>query len=385
MFESYIFTQQYWWLIVSVLGAVLVFLMFVQGGQTLIYTLGKTDTERTMIINTLGRKWELTFTTLVTFGGAFFASFPLFYSTSFGGAYWVWIAILFAFVIQAIAYEFRSKAGNFLGQTTYETFLLLNGMLGTILLGTAVATFFTGSMFSVEKMNITNIDGSQSVVISQWRGAAHGLEAALNIHNLLLGIAVFFLARLLGTMYILNTVKSEEISKRAQKQLIYNAIPFLVTFLSFAIWLMLRDGFAVNPTNNEVTMLPNKYFINLIEMPIVALLFIAGVALVLFGLSKGIFKLSENSFWYSGAGTFLTVLSLLLIAGYNNTAYYPSTFDLQSSLTIYNSSSSPYTLKVMSYVSLFIPIVVAYIWYVWRSINNKKIDENEINQETHVY
>lgn len=385
MFESYIFTQQYWWLIVSVLGAVLVFLMFVQGGQTLIYTLGKTDTERTMIINTLGRKWELTFTTLVTFGGAFFASFPLFYSTSFGGAYWVWIAILFAFVIQAIAYEFRSKAGNFLGQTTYETFLLLNGMLGTILLGTAVATFFTGSMFSVEKMNITNIDGSQSVVISQWRGAAHGLEAALNIHNLLLGIAVFFLARLLGTMYILNTVKSEEISQRAQKQLIYNAIPFLVTFLSFAIWLMLRDGFAVNPTNNEVTMLPNKYFINLIEMPIVALLFIAGVALVLFGLSKGIFKLSENSFWYSGAGTFLTVLSLLLIAGYNNTAYYPSTFDLQSSLTIYNSSSSPYTLKVMSYVSLFIPIVVAYIWYVWRSINNKKIDENEINQETHVY
>ncbi len=385
MFESYIFTQQYWWLIVSLLGALLVFLMFVQGGQTLIYTLGKTELERTMLVNSLGRKWEFTFTTLVTFGGAFFASFPLFYSTSFGGAYWVWIAILFAFVIQAIAYEFRSKPGNFLGAKTYEMFLFINGALGTVLIGTAVATFFTGSEFSIDKMNLTNVGNGQSVVISQWQGSAHGLEAALNLHNLLLGLAVFFLARILGILYFMNTIEHVEINNRARKQLVFNAIPFLVTFLTFVVWLLLRDGFSVNPESGEVFMQANKYFFNLIEMPLVTILFLVGVVLVLWGLFVGIFKRSDKGIWFTGSGTVLTVLALFLVAGYNNTAYYPSTFDLQSSLTIYNSSSSPYTLKVMSYVSLFVPVVIAYIWYAWKSINNKKIDESEMKTDTHVY
>ncbi|WP_430814540.1 cytochrome d ubiquinol oxidase subunit II [Carboxylicivirga sp. RSCT41] len=368
--------QQYWWIIVSLLGALLVFLMFVQGGQTLIYTIGKNDMQRTMLVNTLGRKWEFTFTTLVTFGGAFFASFPLFYSTSFGGAYWVWMAILFAFVLQAIAYEFRSRPNNVFGARTYETFLLINGLFGTVLIGTAVATFFTGSAFSVNEMNQ-----------SQWELKSHGLEAALNLHNLSLGLAVFFLARVLGLLYFMNSIKEEEIFTRSKKHLIYNAIPFLVFFLTFVIWLMLRDGFAVDPETQVVYMESFKYFNNLIAMPVVLILFLIGVVGVLFGLGASIIKPDfTKGIWAAGAGTVLAVFSLLLVAGFNNTSFYPSTFDLQSSLTIQNSSSSHFTLTAMSYVSLLVPFVFAYIWYVWKAMNNKPIDEDEMqSDDVHVY
>lgn len=379
---TYIFLQHYWWFIISLLGALLVFLLFVQGGQTLIYTLGKTELERTMLINALGRKWEFTFTTLVTFGGAFFASFPLFYSTSFGGAYWVWMAILFCFIVQAISYEFRSKPNNFLGQRTYEVFLYINGLLGTILLGTAVATFFTGSMFSVDKMNLTN---TSNPVISSWETPWHGLEATLNLHNLTLGLTVFFLARTLAILYFMNHVNHNAIFERAKKHLLYNALPFVVLFLVFVIWLMLRDGFAVNPSDGTVFMEKYKYLHNLIQMPVILIVFLVGVLLVLWGIAKSLISTYTKGIWFTGAGTVLAVLALFLIAGWNNTAYYPSTFNLQHSLTIFNSSSSKFTLTVMSFVSLLIPFVVAYIWYAWKSINVKQIDEDEMKSESHVY
>ena len=390
MFEtfSHILLQQYWWIIVSLLGAILVFLMFVQGGQTLIYTIGKTEDERTILINLLGRKWEFTFTTLVTFGGAFFASFPLFYSTSFGGAYWVWMLILIAFVVQAVSYEYRQKPNNFLGQRTYETLLFINGLLGTILIGTAVATFFTGSEFSVDKMNLTRISGNQMPVISEWKGFANGLEAAFNLHNLSLGLTVFFLARVLALLYFMNRIRNTEIMERVKKQLLINAVPFVVFFLIFTIWLLLSDGFAVNSSTGVVSMEPFKYLHNLMAMPVVAFLFLLGVVMVLVGIIRPItcfVKCGTKGIWLTGTGTILTVFSLFLLAGFNHTAYYPSTFDLQSSLTIQNSSSSHYTLTVMSYVSLFLPFVIAYIWYAWRSIDNKKIDIEEIKTETHVY
>jgi len=387
MFESLslLTLQQYWWIIVSLLGSLLVFLMFVQGGQTLIYTLGKTEIQRTMLVNVLGRKWEFTFTTLVTFGGAFFASFPLFYSTSFGGAYWVWMAILLCFVIQAIAYEFRSKPNNFLGHKAYEIFLFINGALGTILVGTAVGTFFTGSMFSVNKMNLTDLTSGKLPVISAWEGPAHGLEAVLNFQNVALGLVVFFLARILGILYFMNTVEQSEIFTRAKKQLLINTVPFLVFFLYFVGSLLLSDGFAVDPTTKVVSMEAFKYLHNLLEMPVVLILFLIGVILVLFGVLKSIFKTATNGIWFAGTGTVFTVLALLLIAGFNNTAYYPSTFDLQHSLTIENSSSSIFTLTAMSYVSLLVPFVLAYIFYAWKSINNKKITEDEMNEDIHVY
>lgn len=376
MFESlsHLVLQQYWWIIISLLGAILVFLLFVQGGQTLIYTLGKTDMERRLLVNSLGRKWEFTFTTLVTFGGAFFASFPLFYSTSFGGAYWVWMLILFAFIIQAVSYEYRSKPSNFLGAKTYEAFLFINGALGTILLGTAVATFFTGSEFSVSEMNF-----------SKWEGAARGLELALNPHNLSLGLAVFFLARVLAILYFMNNIDENNIIGRTKKQLIYNTIPFLIFFLSFVIWLMFIDGFAYDPMSKKVSYESFKYLHNFLQMPIVLIVFLIGVVLVLFGIGKSILKSTSNGIWFAGTGTILTVLALFLIAGFNNTAFYPSTYDLQSSLTIENASSSKYTLKAMSYVSLMVPFVIAYIWYAWKSINNKKIDAEEMNEDIHVY
>lgn len=390
MFEtfSYITLQEYWWIIISLLGALLVFLMFVQGGQTMLYTLGKTEDERTILVNLLGRKWEFTFTTLVTFGGAFFASFPLFYSTSFGGAYWVWMLILIAFVVQAVSYEYRSKPNNLFGHRTYETLLFINGLLGTVLIGTAVATFFTGSAFSVNKMNLTNLTGSTMPVISEWTGPAYGLEAALNLHNLTLGLTVFFLARVLALLYFMNRVNNAPIMERVKKHLIYNAIPFVVFFLTFTIWLLLSDGFAVNPQTKEVFVEPYKYLHNLIAMPVVAVLFVAGVALVLLGIIRPItcfVKCSTKGIWGAGIGTILTVFALFLLAGFNNTAYYPSTYDLQSSLTIENSSSSFYTLTVMSYVSLVVPFVLAYIFYAWRSIDSKKIDIEEIKSETHIY
>ncbi len=373
---SHLALQQYWWFIISVLGALLVFLMFVQGGQTLIYSLGKSGVERTMLVNALGRKWEFTFTTLVTFGGAFFASFPLFYSTSFGGAYWVWMIILFAFIIQAVAYEFRSKPNNFFGAKTYEVFLIINGLIGTIFLGTAVATFFSGSAFFVNDLNQ-----------SRWMLTSHGLEAVLNPFNVILGLAVFFLARVLGLLYFKNAISDEVIHRNIQKQLPYNALPFVVLFVVFAAWLLLRDGFAVDQATGMVFMQPYKYFFNLLEMPLVALLFVAGVLLVLGGIAISFLKPDyTRGIWYAGSGTVLTVLALFLVAGWNNTAFYPSTHDLQSSLTIMNSSSSHFTLKVMTYVSMFIPFVVAYIFLTWRSINRKNITREEMTStENHVY
>jgi len=377
--------QAYWWIIVSILGSLLVFLMFVQGGQTLIYTLGKTEGERKMLINSLGRKWEFTFTTLVTFGGAFFASFPLFYSTSFGGAYWVWMAILFAFIIQAVAYEFRSKPNNFLGHKTYEWFLIINGALGTILIGAAVSTFFTGSEFSISKLSLTNLTDP---TISRWQGAAHGLEAVLNWRNVALGLAVFFLARVLGILYFMNTIADENILKRSKKQLLINTVPFLVFFLSYVIALLLARGFEFSPDNGYIYTRSYKYLHNLMDMQWVLIMFSTGVVFVVLGILLSFFSFEKNAangIWYTGAGTILTVLSLFFLAGFNNTAYYPSTYDLQSSLTIRNSSSSKYTLTAMSYVSLLVPFVIVYIWYAWKSINRKKIDAAEMESESHTY
>ena len=384
MFEvqSLEFLQTYWWIIVSILGAALVLLMFVQGGQTLIYTIGKTEIQRTLIVNSLGRKWEFTFTTLVTFGGAFFASFPLFYSTSFGGAYWVWMAILFCFILQAVSYEYRSKPNNIFGSKTFEVFLFINGALGTILIGTAVGTFFTGANFSVDKMRLTEM---ASVTISRWETPWHGLEAVLNLQNVALGLAVFFLARILALLYFMNNISDEEIFNRSKKQLLINTIPFLVFFLFFVGKLLLINGFAVKPGTDEIYMEPYKYLHNLLANPIILGLFLLGVILVLFGILSALFKVTTNGIWFAGSGTFLTVFALFLIAGLNNTAYYPSLANLQSSLTIKNSSSSLYTLTVMSYVSLMVPFVIAYIVYAWRSINNTKIDSTELETESHTY
>ena len=375
MFEtlSHLALQQYWWVIISLLGALFVFLTFVQGGQTLLYTIGKTESERTMLVNTLGRKWEFTFTTLVTFGGAFFASFPLFYATSFGGAYWVWIAILFSFVIQAVSYEYRTKPANFLGTKTFEVFLFLNGALGTILIGTAVGTFFNGAMFSLNDMN--NVS---------WETPFRGLEAVLTFHNVALGLSIFFLARILGALYFMNSVESEAIFARSKKQVLYNTIPFLVFFLYFIIWLLLKDGYAYNET--EVFMEKFKYLHNLIQMPLVAVILLLGVVGVLWGIGVTILKNSSIGIWFAGAGTVLAVLALFLIAGLNGTAFYPSNFALQDSLTIETASSSHFTLTAMSYVSLAVPFVVAYIWWVWKAMNSKKIDEAEMQEEdSHAY
>ena len=379
---SYPTLQAYWWIIVSLLAAILVFLMFVQGGQTLLKQIAKNEKERSLLINSIGRKWDLTFTTLVTFGGAFFASFPLFYSTSFGGAYWVWVLILFSFIIQAVSYEYRTKANNFLGTKTYDTFLLINGILATILIGTAVGTFFTGSEFSVDKLNLTNVSDP---VISRWETATHGLEAALNITNLALGLAVFFLARVLALLYFINNIDHDEIIQRSAKMLKKCSVAFLVFFLLFVGLLLTKEGFAVNPDTKTVFMEPYKYLHNLIEMPLVLILFLIGVVGVLYGIFLGAFKTSGKGIWFAGAGTILTILSVLMLAGFNNTAFYPSTFDLQSSLTIHNASSSKYTLTAMSWVSLLVPFVIAYIWYTWKSMSKRKVSEGDIENDTMAY
>ena len=379
---SYLELQQYWWIIMSVLGAALVFMMFVQGGQTLVWQLAKNQKDRSILVNSIGRKWDLTFTTLVTFGGAFFASFPLFYSTSFGGAYWVWMIILFSFILQAVSYEYRSKANNFLGTKTYDMFLIINGVLATVLVGTAVGTFFTGSEFSVNRMNIVNISNP---VISQWETSTHGLEAAFNITNISLGLAILFLARLLGGLYFINNVDSDKLVKRASKQVKLCSIPFLVFFLLFVGLILTKDGFAVNPVTKEIFMENFKYFHNLIEMPIVLIMFLIGVIGVLYGIFLGAFKSSSKGIWFAGLGTFLTVFSVFLLAGFNNTAFYPSTFDLQSSLTIENASSSKYTLVAMSYVSLLVPFVIAYIWYTWKKLNGRKISEADLANDPMKY
>lgn len=361
----------------------MVFLLFVQGGQSLLFTIGKTEVEQKMIMNSTGRKWEFTFTTLVTFGGAFFASFPLFYSTSFGGAYWVWMLILLCFVLQAVSYEYQSKKGNLLGKKTYRIFLILNGVLGPLLLGTAVGTFFNGAEFVVNKEQLSEV---AMPVISSWANPLHGLEAAFNPWNLMLGLAVFFLSRVLALLYFINNINDTNIYDRCRSQLRKETIPFLLFFLAFVINLVLTEGFAVDPQSQVVFMQPFKYFINLTQMPIVAAVLLIGVIAVLMGISKTIFvKGWKKGIWFTGVGTVLTVLALLLCAGWNNTAYYPSLADLQSSLTIHNSCSSPFTLKVMSFVSLLIPFVLAYIYYAWRALDLRKIDSKEMDESHHAY
>lgn len=391
-FLDYSGLQHYWWMIVSLLGALLVFMLFVQGGQTLIFSLAKTEKEKTMLLNATGRKWEITFTTLVTFGGAFFASFPLFYSTSFGGAYWVWMAILFAFIIQAVSYEFRSKANNFLGTKTFDIFLFLNGVLGSILLGVAVSTFFTGAEFSVEKSNIINQNLQKMPIISSWETPFHGLEAIWTVEklallqNISLGLAVFFLARILANLYFQKIIDNDNIQKNSIKSLKMNSVLFLVFFLFWLIRLLFIDGFAVNPNNQQVSMEAYKYLNNFLEMPIVLVVFLIGVVMVLVGIFINVFQKSKNGIWFSGIGTVLTVWMLLLNAGFNNTAYYPSTYNLQNSLTIYNSSSSEFTLRTMSYVSLLVPFVLAYIALVWKKLDAKNISEKDLEDtEAHVY
>lgn len=381
--NAYIFLQHYWWFVVSLLGALLVFLLFVQGGNSLLFCLGKTEEQKKMMINSTGRKWEFTFTTLVTFGGAFFASFPLFYSTSFGGAYWLWMIILFSFVLQAVSYEFQSKAGNLLGKTTYRTFLVINGVVGPVLLGGAVATFFTGSNFYINKGNIAD---AAMPVISQWANGWHGLDALLNPWNVVLGLAVFFLARILGALYFINNINEDDLVKRCRWALWGNTALFLVFFLAFVIRTLLADGYAVRPETGEVFMEPYKYLTNFLQMPVVLLVFLVGVVAVLWGIIRTLWKPAfDKGIWFAGAGTVLTVLALLLVAGYNNTAYYPSTHDLQSSLTLANSCSSQFTLKVMAYVSILVPFVLAYIFYAWRSIDNRKIDAKEMEEGGHAY
>jgi cytochrome d ubiquinol oxidase subunit II len=371
---SHTFLQEYWWLLVSLLASLLVFLMFVQGGQSFIFTLASDEGQKTMIVNAMGRKWEFTFTTLVTFGGAFFASFPLFYATSFGGAYWVWMAILFSFVIQAIAYEYRSKPSNVLGKKTFDVFLFINGALGPLLIGIAVATFFTGANYSLNEMN--NV---------KWATPWHGLEAVLSLRNLSLGIAVLFLARLLGLMYIINSIDDSELIAKARKKAVINLLPFLAGFLYFVISLFVSEGFAVDPASGEIFMEKGKYFHNLLQMPLVMIAFLAGTLLVLFGLYRTVLSDKTDPVWFGGPGTILVVLSLFMLAGYNNTAFYPSLTDLQSSLTIRNASSSHFTLKTMFYISFIIPVVFAYIWYAWSAINRKKIDKEEISGDGHFY
>ena len=374
---DYTILQQYWWFLVSLLGALLVFLLFVQGANSLIFSLGSNEEERRLIVNSTGRKWEFTFTTLVTFGGAFFASFPLFYSTSFGGAYWLWMLILFSFVLQAVSYEFQNKLGNLLGTRTFQWFLVINGILGPLLLGGAVATFFNGSNFIVAKNNL--VDGFTSPVISSWANGSHGLDALLDPWNLVLGFAVFFLARILGILYVMNNVDDENIRSRGSVRLIGAAVPFVVLFVAFLVRTLVKDGYAYDPTSGVIMIEPYKYLHNFIDMWYLSVVLLAGVALVLYGIIRTVVsKIYICGIWPVSIGTVLTVLALLLSAGWNNTAYYPSNADLQSSLTIANSCSSYFTLSTMAVVSILIPFVLAYIVYAWYSIDKKKLDKQEI-------
>jgi len=371
---SHIFLQHYWWMIIALLASLLVFLMFVQGGQSLIFSLPENNLQKTMIVNAMGRKWEFTFTTLVTFGGAFFASFPLFYSASFGGAYWVWIAILFSFIIQAISYEYRSKPANLLGQKTFDVFLFLNGSLGPFLIGVAVATFFTGSQFSLNEMNQV-----------KWETPWHGLEALINGRNLALGLAILFLARTNGLLYLINTIDDPALVDRSVNKLIMNAIAFLVFFLFFVITLLVSEGFAYDKATGAVTMEKFKYLHNLLQMPLVLVIFLAGVAAVLYGIGITLFRGKRIGIWFSGSGTVLAVFAIMLVAGFNRTAFYPSAYDLNSSLTIDKASSSLFTLKTMMFISFIVPFVIVYMWYAWKAINNKKITAEEMKTDGHIY
>ena len=381
---TYEFLQHYWCFIVSLLGAILVFLLFVQGANSVARSLGYTEEGRRLVYNSTGRKWEFTFTTLVTFGGAFFASFPLFYSTSFGGAYWLWMLILFTFVLQAVSYEFQNKIGNFLGPKTFQFFLTLNGIVGPLLLGGAVATFFEGSNFIIEKNNLIDA-GAITPIISRWANASHGLDALLNLWVLVLGFAVVFLARVLGILYVMNNVNDEDIRSRGSVRLIGAAVPFVVLFVAYLVHVLLKDGFAFDPATGVIFMEPYKYLHNFLDMWYLLIILLIGVVLVLFGIGKTIVsKDYVCGIWPAGIGTVLTVLALLLSCAWNNTAYYPSTADLQSSLTLQNSCSSEFTLTTMFWVSLLVPFVLAYIIYAWRAIDKKKLDKEEI-QTDHAY
>lgn len=371
---SHTFLQEYWWIIISLLASLLVFLMFVQGGQTFIFSLPGSSLQKKMIVNALGRKWEFTFTTLVTFGGAFFAAFPLFYSTSFGGAYWVWITILFSFIIQAIAYEFRSKPANIYGEKTFDTFLLVNGSLGPFLIGTAVGTFFTGSPFSLNEMNQV-----------KWETPWRGLEALINVRNLALGFSVLFLSRVNGLLYLINTLDEEDLAARSRQKLTANAIFFLVFFLFFIISLFLSAGFGVDRDLGTVTLEKFKYLHNFLNMPVVLILFLSGVVSVIYGIYITMFKAGSKGIWFTGTGTVLAVFGLFLAAGFNGTSFYPSSFCPQDSLTIRNASSSQFTLQVMLYVSFLIPFIFAYIWHAWRAINDRRITGDEMHSGEHTY
>ena len=374
MFE-YGFLQQYWWFIVSLLGGLLVFLMFVQGGNAMIFSAGKNERQRQMIVNSTGRKWEFTFTTLVTFGGAFFASFPLFYSTSFGGAFWVWVLILITFVFQAVSYEFQTKAGNLKGKNAFRIILTVNGCLAPLLIGTAVGTFFTGSDFTVNKEAVGD---SLAPVISVWGSGWHGLEAVTDFRNLLLGLAVMFLSATLGCLYMINNIDDRELVSNIRKNLPWAAGGFVLFFVAFMTAIFLSEGYAVD-ASGTVFMEKYKYWHNLLQMPAVLAIFLVGVFSALYGIAKTIFKDGyRRGIWWTGAGTVFAVMALFMLAGYNGTAYYPSYSDLQSSLTISGSCSSEFTLKVMTYVSFLIPFVLAYIIYAWRSMDSKSITAEEI-------
>jgi cytochrome d ubiquinol oxidase subunit II len=378
---TYEFLQHYWCAVVALLAALLVFLMFVQGANSQIFELGKTADERRLLINSTGRKWEFTFTTLVTFGGAFFASYPLFYSTSFGGAYWLWMLILFSFVLQAVSYEFQNKLGNLLGTRTFQTFLVINGIVGPVLLGGAVATFFTGSNFIVERDNIMN---EATPIVSQWANASHGLDALLDPWNVVFGVAVFFLARLLGNLYTLNNIEDDTLMRRNRRALLWNMGLFLVLFLAFFFHIMTKDGYVYDPATGVVSMEPYTYFNNLFgSWPLLAL-FLVGVIFVLLGVGGTfLWKAKDGSpfrggIWPAGIGTVMVVVSLLLTTAYFNTCYYPSNADLQSSLTMQNSCSSEFTLRTMFYVSLLVPFVLAYIVYAWRKMDQKRLTHEEV-------
>lgn len=368
--------QQYWWLIMSIVASMLVFLLFVQGGQTLIGTLGKTPNERDLVVNAIGRKWEFTFTTLVLFAAGMFASFPLFYATSFGGAYYAWKIFLIVFVVQAVSFEFRRKKGNLLGTKTYDTFLAINGFVAPFLLGAVVATFFTGSAFIRDEYNL-----------SFWQTELYGIEILFDPTNLALGFGLLFLARMLGAMYIINSSAMEVIIQRARPQVLINAVSFLVFFLYFVYKLLTMDGYAVDATTKIVSFESYKYLHNFLAMPIASIFFLAGVALVLYGVITTWFQKSTKGIWFSGAGTVLTVLAIFFVAGYNNTSFYPSYVNLQSSLTIENASSSHYTLTAMTYISLLVPVILTYIFFTWRAIDKHKIKEEDVNPNSthHVY
>lgn len=379
--DTLILLQHYWWAVIALLASLLVFLLFVQGGQGMLYELGRTAAERTMIVNSTGRKWELTFTTLVTFGGAFFAAFPLFYSTSFGGAFYVWMLILLVMVIQAVAYEFRRKPDNIFGERFYNILLVINGIGAPLLIGTAVGTMFTGAEFTVNRANLSIIGGEST--ISQWVSPWYGLEALADMRNVCLGLALVFLSRMLAAQYFMNDIDDRTLFGRSRKAMLINAVPFVIFFVAFLLSILVSDGWAVG-ADGIITIEPYKYMHNMLAMPVVTALLLAGVVSVLASVVLGYFRSSRKAIWFGGIGTVVTVWMLLLTLGFNGTAYYPSLVDAQSSLTIQNSSSGLFTLKTMTVVSALVPFVLAYIWYVWREVNKHKISQQTANDD-HAY